>query len=136
MRRGTVAKISLMNETATCRYALFPATTLHRYLRVAATAIKKPDIEKKGTPNGYLFISMPGNLVTHRQCLRTRGSVQSAPLFCYRLIRSRNYVKLGKCEALAVRQLRSTRTTLRHLGHFISMTPVVGVTLSKILHAQ
>jgi hypothetical protein len=33
---------------------------------VAATAIKKPDIEKKGILNGYLFFSMPGNLVTHR----------------------------------------------------------------------
>lgn len=79
-------KIYLVGEAATLRYALFPLSELHCYLRRAATAIKKPDIEKKGTLNGYLFFSMPGNLVTHRQCLRTRGSVQSAPLFCYVLI--------------------------------------------------
>ena len=82
-------KIYLVSEAATLRYALFPLSELHCYLRKAATAIKKPDIEKKGTLNGYLFFSMPGNLVTHRQCLRTRGSVQSAPLFCYGLIRSK-----------------------------------------------
>ena len=78
-------KIYLVGEAATLRYALFPLSELHCYLRRAATAIKKPDIEKKGTLNGYLFFSMPGNLVTHRQCLRTRGSVQSAFLFCCRL---------------------------------------------------
>lgn len=59
-------KIYLVGEAATLRYALFPLSELHCYLRRAATAIKKPDIEKKGTLNGYLFFSMPGNLVTHR----------------------------------------------------------------------
>ena len=96
MRRGAAAKISIMNDTAAWQYVLYPASPLHCYLRAAATAIKKPDIEKKGTPNGYLFLSMPGNLVTHRQRLRTRGSVQSAPLFCYRLIRSKKLCQFRK----------------------------------------
>lgn len=39
-------------------------------------SVKKPGIEIERYLFGYPYISMPGNLVTHRQCLRTRGSVQ------------------------------------------------------------
>ena len=48
---------------------------------------KKPGIKKIGTLRSDLFFSMPGNLVSHRlPNLRTRGSVQSAFLFCCRLL--------------------------------------------------
>lgn len=65
----------------------FPKTSQHCYLRYGGNSTKKPGIKKIGTLCSNLFFSMPGNLVSHRlPNLRTRGSVQSAFLFCCRLL--------------------------------------------------
>lgn len=106
---------------------------------LGGNSTKKPGIKKIGTLRSDLFFSMPGNLVSHRLTnLRTRGSVQSAFLFCCRLLLCVNMagcsivgsspadwgtitqVYLNNLSTVGTLQLNDARSG----SHFIKNTPV------------
>lgn len=118
----------------------FPKPLLHCCLLSGGNSNKKARHQDKRQPRRLPVIPTPGNLVTHRQRLRTRGSVQSAPLFCCIVFRFLTFmdqaIRYGVERLFTRRWLKSTDMTRRHPGHFISMTPEVGVILSKIRQPQ